>query len=86
MRNGKCFDRTYIIVSRLGYKLPSARMITIRQCGGDTGFDTDEGGSTRRRGERGEGRKERWKVKVCHDCGSRFVVCAVAAAQGHLRA
>ena len=62
MRNGKCFDRTYIIISRLGYKLPLARMITIRQCGGDTGFDTDEEESMKERRvgrrieDRGEGR------------------------------
>ena len=93
MRNGKCFDRTYTTISRLGYKLLSARMITIRQCGGDTGFDTDEGGSTRRRGEMGEWgedsverRKERWRVKVCRDCDCRFVVHAIAPAHGHLRA
>ena len=45
--------------------------------------------STRTRGETreggGEGKKERWKVKVCHDCESRFVVCGIEVSFGHLR-
>ena len=70
MQNGKCFDRAYIIIGRLGYKLLSARMITIRQCGGDPDEEEymKERQDGRRRKDRGEGRKERWKVKVCRDC------------------
>ena len=60
MRNGKCFDRTYIIISRLGYKLPSARMITIRRYRGDPGFDTDEEEYVK---ERREGRREGGRLK-----------------------
>ena len=62
MRNGKCFDRRCIIISRLGYKVLSARTITIRQCGSDPGFDTDEEEYVKERRvgrrieDRGEGR------------------------------
>ena len=83
-----------IIISRLWYRLRSVptiqycdmRAIRLAICVEEAipiRMSTRTRGETREGG--GEGKKERRKVKVCHDCESRFLVCGVAVSFDHLR-